>query len=73
MSLYHNHNRRAGPALAPVVKQETVTVVQFGRGQGCCELSLVRIVTAYYSADGELLFEFDPAPEAVTADVKEPI
>jgi hypothetical protein len=41
------------------VEQVTMTVVQFGRGMGCCEQSPYRIVTAYYFPDGSLLTEVD--------------
>ena len=61
----HDHNRYSGPQHAPKVEPMVVTVVRFRRGQGCCEESLARIVTAYYSPDGELLFEDDPAPEGL--------
>jgi hypothetical protein len=52
----HYHSRVDRP---PVVEQVTMTVVQFGRGMGCCEQSPYRIVTAYYFPDGSLLTEVD--------------
>ena len=53
---YHNHN---DPRPKASVEGMTVTVVRFVRGVGCCEESPVRLVTAYYDADGSLLFERD--------------
>jgi hypothetical protein len=49
------------PAPAPTIESIEVLRVEFRRGQGCCEESPVRIVTAYYEADGRLLYEFDRA------------
>ena len=57
-SPYHDHNSHRPPS----VTVEQITVVRFLRGIGCCEQSPVREVTAYYAADGSLLFESDPMP-----------
>lgn len=43
----------------PEAREMTVIAVAFTRGKGCCEEDPVRLVTAYYSTDGELLAEFD--------------
>jgi hypothetical protein len=56
----HNVHHRA-----PEVEQMTVTKVTFYRGTGCCELSTIRAVTAYYDEDGQLIVELDMAMEAV--------
>lgn len=63
---YHDHiPLNAAP---PEVDQVTLTRVQFRRGAGCCSESPVRIVTAYYHPDGQLLVEFDPhTPEGPKA------
>ena len=44
------------------VQMMQVTAVSFARGAGCCEESTYRMVTAYYDAEGRLLWESDPAP-----------
>jgi hypothetical protein len=57
---YHNHN---DPRPQATVTPAVVTRVEFVRGFGCCAESPMRRVTAYYSADGTLLFEQDEADE----------
>ena len=50
---------------APEAVTMSVIAVQFRRGEGCCIEDPVRMVTAYYSLEGELLAERDsmaPAP-----------
>ena len=56
-SPYHDHTDRYDQ---PVVEAVTLRRVTFLRGIGCCQASPARRVTAYYTDDGELLFEQDP-------------
>jgi hypothetical protein len=62
-------NRTASTATHPVehYEEQTPTIerlevvrVTFRRGKGCCEKSIVRMVTAYFDLDGTLLVEVDP-------------
>ena len=60
---YHEHGMPSGPVPAwpvPQVQAVQLTLVTFRRGIGCCAVSPVRQVDAYYDADGTLLFEHDP-------------
>jgi len=50
---------------APEMEIVQVVKVTFLRGQGCCERSLVRRVTAYYGMDGRLIVEDDPSPQSI--------
>lgn len=56
----HEHEYAEHPSVREAVVVSVVRVVSL-RGQGCCELSTKRLVTSYYSLDGELLAEDDPA------------
>ncbi len=65
----HDHTR-VTDTNAPEFERVEVVRATFRRGAGCCEESPVRIVTAYYDADGTKLFEFDPSrdyPDGVPA------
>lgn len=65
MSIFHVHDgRQVHEEPAPQVVHLTVTRVTFRRGEGCCEKSPVRMVTAYYDDMDEFLFEIDPAGKA---------
>ncbi len=56
----HQHRRASLPERPPEVRTVELIEVKFRRGEGCCEEDLVREVTAYYWADGDLLTEIDP-------------
>lgn len=43
----------------PEVCRITVTVVEFRRGEGCCEADPVRLCWAYYRDDGTLITVVD--------------
>jgi hypothetical protein len=55
----HDH-RKVFDEPAPEVAFMEVMRVTFRRGTGCCEESPVRMVTAYYLSDGQVIAEFDP-------------
>ena len=54
------HSARHFDEPTPTTERLEVVRVTFRRGRGCCEKSIVRMVTAYYDLDGTLLFEVDP-------------
>lgn len=60
----HDHDERRDGA--PTVESVSLIRVQWARGTGCCSESTYRIVTAYYTPEGQLLWEDDPAPQMAT-------
>lgn len=65
MSTHEHAHLRLSPEQARVVDRPPdaeviqVVAVTFRRGEGCCDQDPTRLVTAYYSLDGQLLAERD--------------
>lgn len=64
MTPYHDHTKVTETEV-PTVERVEIVRVTFRRGAGCCQESPVRIVSAYFDTDGNLLFEDDPMGKAI--------
>ena len=59
------HWHDEGHDRAPEIEVIQVMKVTWLRGQGCCERSLLRAVTGYFTMDGKQIAEDDPTPSSV--------
>jgi len=59
-------------ARPPTVRVEEVIVVEWRRGEGCCEADPTRFVTTVYGKDGRLIAERDSLPGRPDEAVRDP-